>query len=1034
MGKKEYLEFNLMKGEKMRITKLFLLLLICAVSVSILSAQITRQTGTLRGTVTDPEGVPLPRVTVTTTSPALLGSIADVTGGKGTFRLVALPPGTYLLVVELGGFKTIRREELAVSVGMTITINIMMEPSEIKEEITVTAAAPTVDIQTTKIANVMSAEVLRRLPLARKMNDAISAAAGVVGQMGYTGGIVHGATAIMHNWEIDGININSPTHNAQMIMVHYDAIEEVEMVTGGLPASVGVGGGSYINVVTKSGGNEFHGQMQAYYTRESLTQILYPEEQITAMGVGKPSSPIFDWDVSGSLGGPVIQDKLWFFLDLGLLKNEKIGGFQPTTILGTRYEAFNFPETVWQGMFKLTSQLSRSMRFFLMVHAELENRDIYNTWSTRNTKEACWTIKNNHRIASTANLSWHMSPNTIFDIRAGLARRYFPISHQEGTNGLIGLSDGFTGYNWNSPSGSASVITRQSRQASARLTHFQDDFLGADHEIGIGIEWQWGEDDWVWYRKTPLDIQYYDGNIYYYRGLYGLDAPHPIYGDGRVSGMYGGPEKGDSLTNGSEKRYSLYIQDSMTFNNRLTLNLGVRFDNYTGYLPPGTKAPTEGVIKDIGDYVLTPMYGFNPYGQLTFDGWDNAMGWTSISPRLGASYDLFGDGKTALKVSFARYAEALPVMYFNRVHPHQPDSFGFYWWDTNGNQQVDAPGVDDYTYRSGDVKMMDLVYNKQTIDPDATSPYYNEFTASITNELFQDFRITLQYLYKNKIDAIDDVLYDPDTNKYWYHYDLAPEWWVPFTTTVPGIGEFEDQQVTLYFMSLDSPYDDQFRQLTNVPEAKRTYQAVELTFDKRYSKGWSLGGSIVWSVTKGNNSGSYGSVWGFGGAYNQANYFVNRYGKTNNDVPLAVKIYGSFDLPLGLVTSFYYTHAEGTAWQRTVTVYPPADWATANNAVPWSAGGLNVETQGSRREQSSDNIDFRLEKEFYLPMGKIGLFVDVFNLLGNRYIYSGLNPGGNWTPEAEGTNVGTYAPSYNYGRITSIGGTRIFKFSIRFTF
>lgn len=1018
----------------MKISRIFFVLLLCAASVSLLHAQVTRQTGAIRGTVVDSEGLPVPGVAVTATGPALIGSIADVTNAEGSFRLVALPPGTYLVVVELEGFKTIRREDVVVRTGMTVTITFTLEPSEIKEEVTVTAAAPTVDVQTTKIATVMSSEFLQKLPMNRKMTDAISAAAGVVGQMGYTGGIIHGGTAIMHNWEVDGINANSPTHNGQMIFVHYDAIEEVEMVTGGLPANVGVGGGSYINVVTKSGGNEFHGQAQAYYTREELAQSLYPDEQLRAMGVGAPSFPFFDTDLSGSLGGPVIQDKLWFFLDLGLLKNEKSGNFRPTTILGKYYEPFNLPETVAQGMLKLTTQLSSSLRFFVMFHGELENRDIYNWWSSRNTKEACFTIDNNHRIVSTANLSWLVSANTIVDFRAGIARRYFPITYRDDVNGKVGYYDGFTGYTWNAPTSWASGITRQSRQASVRLTHFQDDFLGGDHEIGVGIEWQWGEDDWTWWRKTPLNIDWYDGNIYYYRELFGLDGPHPIYGDGRISAPYSGPEKGDSVTNGSENRYAGYIQDSMTIQNRLTLNLGVRVDTYNGYLPAAEKVATEGVIREIGDYVLTPMFGFNPYGQLSFDGWDDAMGWTSISPRLGASYDLFGDGKTALKVSYARYAEALPVMYFNRVHPHQPTTFGFYWWDLNGNQQVDSPGVDDYTYRYGNVKAMDLAVNKKQLDPDATSPYYNEITASINHELFHDFRVTLQYIYKDKKNTIDSVLYDPDTDRYWYHYDRAPDWWVPFTTVVPGIGEFEDQRVTLYFMSLDSPYNDQFTQLTNVPEAKRTYQALELTFDKRYSNGWALGGSIVYSVTKGNNSGSYGAVWGFGGAYNQANWFVNRYGKTANDVPLAVKLYGSFELPYGFVTSFYYTHVEGTPFTRTVTVYPPADWAAANNAVPWSTG-INVEAPGPRRNQSTDNIDFRLEKEFRLPMGRIGVFMDVFNLLGNRYVYAGVDPGGTWRPAAENTTAGgTFLQGYNYGRTTSVSGTRIFKFSLRFTF
>ncbi len=1008
----------------MKKVKILLVMLFCALSISMLNAQIARQTGTIKGTVTDTEGIPLPGVAVTTTSPALIGSVSDVTNDKGNFRMVALPPGTYMVVTELDGFKTVRTEGINVRTGMTVTINFTVEPSVIKEEITVTADAPTVDVKSTKMAIRLDSEILQRLPLNRTIDDVLAVAPGAVGNIGYQAGTLHGVDAWNHVFELDGINTNSPTHNSQLIFVHYDAIEEVEIATGGLPAYVGSGGGSFFNIVTKSGGNELHGQLQAYYTREDLTQILYPEEQLTAMGVGKPSSPIFDWDVSGTLGGPLIKDKLWFFLDLGILKNEQYGNFIPTTIQGTVYDPYNLPETIAQGMMKLTARFSNSLRGFIMFHGELENRDIYGWWSNKSTIEAQYTIDNNHRIATAANLSWLASANTIVDVRAGIARRAFPITHREGTNGPISYTDGFTGYRWNAPGNWASGITRQSRQASVRLSQFQDDFLGGDHEISIGLEWQWGEDDWDWWRKTPLDVHLWDGNIYYYRGLYGLDAAHPIYGDGRIRAPYAGPEKGDSETNGSENRYSGYFQDSITFKNRLTLNLGVRFDIYQGYMPAAEKKASEGVIREIGDYVLTPMYGFNPYGNLSFAGDTDAMGWTSVSPRLGISYDLFGDGKTALKASFSQYTEAMPVMFFNnRFHPHLPANFGFYWWDTNGNGVVDSPGVDDYAYQSGDVKFMDVEYNKKSLGSNVVAPKFNEITVSIDHELFSDFRFTLQYIYKKRKDILGSVLYDPDSGKYWYHYDRAPEWWVPFTTVVPGIGEFEDQSVTMYFMSTDSPYDDQFRQFTNVPEAKRTYQALELTFDKRYSNGWSLGGSVVVSADKGVLEPSA-----------TANYWVNWYGKRNEDVPLAVKIYGSFDLPLGFITSFFYTHFDGSPYTRNVTVYPPADWATANNAVPWSAS-VNVEEQGPRRNQSSDNIDFRLEKEFVLPAGKIGIFLDIFNLLGNRYAYVGLNPGGTWRPAAENTTVGgTYDVSYNYGRMQSISGTRIFKFSLRFTF
>jgi len=134
----------------------------------------------------------------------------------------------------------------------------------------------------------------------------------------------------------------------------------------------------------------------------------------------------------------------------------------------------------------------------------------------------------------------------------------------------------------------------------------------------------------------------------------------------------------------------------------------------------------------------------------------------------------------------------------------------------------------------------------------------------------------------------------------------------------------------------------------NVPEAKRSYQAVELIFNKRYSHGWQFGGSIVWSQTKGNNTDDYGSVWGYSGAYANPNWYVNRYGYIGSDRPIVIKLYGSFKTVGGLIASFYATYYSGSPWQRTVTVYPPSAWAAANNALGLSYT-VNVEPSGSRR-------------------------------------------------------------------------------------
>jgi hypothetical protein len=145
-----------------------------------------------------------------------------------------------------------------------------------------------------------------------------------------------------------------------------------------------------------------------------------------------------------------------------------------------------------------------------------------------------------------------------------------------------------------------------------------------------------------------------------------------------------------------------------------------------------------------------------------------------------------------------------------------------------------------------------------------------------------------------------------------------------------------------------------------------------------------------------------------------------------------IKLFGTFTLPYRFLVSFFYRHEDGAPWNRTVTVVPPAAWAAANNAETLSYG-INVEVPGTRRGTGSDIVDLRLEKEFSLGRyGRVGMFMDVFNLMGYTQMNITMNPGGTWKPADVNTPAGTYTPAWT--GITGHTGTRVFKFSVRYTF
>jgi hypothetical protein len=1011
----------------MKKAKIFLFSFFIVSFFSFLSGQ-QLQTGSIKGTVSDPEGTPLPGVAITVKGPSLIGSQTGITSGTGSYRIAALPPGTYVVTAELNGFSILKREGVIVRVGMVVEINIQLAPSPLKEEVIVAAPSPVVDMQSSKIATLVSSEIMENLPLNRNLSNIIATTPGTIGT------VMHGGVENSNAYEIDGVNVNDPDMYGRFVTVQFDAMEEAEIQSGGLPAQVGNTSGSFINVVTKSGGNNFHGQVQAYYSNESMTKILFPDYQLKAMGMGKPSAPIYSYDFSGILGGPIIKDKLWFFADVAADKSKVHSPFIPTVILGESYDQYPLTDSNVRSFLKLTTQISKSLRFFVMGVFS-ENNQPYSLWlaGSRNTAESLIAREHVRNLTFSGNLTWLLSSNTFVDFRAGLTDLKMPQPYSvPGTENNPHYYDAYTGYNWGSPFRMNEYVHRGSKQASIRLTHFQDNVLGGNHEFRAGVEIQTGLSHWAWWRQNPMHWQYYNGNPYYYRGLYGLTGPDPVFGDGYLWFAVCGPQKDDTYAEGDEIRFGSFIQDSWTIKNRLTINLGLRFDSYHTWIPEETKAAATGIAEAIGAYYLEPVYGFNPFGQLTLPKISNMMGWSPLSPRVGLVYDLFGNGKTALKASYSRYAEELPIMYFNLAHPFAPRTLGFYWWDLNSNGVPDAPPIDAFENTGGSPQQMNPSYYQKTIAKDIKPPSYDEFTVSIAHELVRDFNVSLQYIYRKKKNIVDTVLWDPTSGKTWNTYERAAEWWIPFTTIVPAYGDFPEQKVTMYMMSLDAP--SWFTQFANVPEARRKYQALELALTKRFSKGWMLGGSVVLSKTEGDNSEAHGAVYGYGGAYDQANWFVNAYGRTPADRPLVIKLYGSFELPLRFIASFYYTHFDGAPWARTVTVFPPSPWAATNNTNLWS-WTVNVETPGARRYPATDNVDFRIEKEFdFAKYGKVGFFLDVYNLLGSTYVSIAQNPGGSWFPSDENTDAGRYVPDAYYGRITGVNASRTYKLSVRYTF
>jgi hypothetical protein len=315
------------------------------------------------------------------------------------------------------------------------------------------------------------------------------------------------------------------------------------------------------------------------------------------------------------------------------------------------------------------------------------------------------------------------------------------------------------------------------------------------------------------------------------------------------------------------------------------------------------------------------------------------------------------------------------------------------------------------------------------------SPFTDEFTFGLSQEVLKDLSFRATYIYKAKGNIVEDVLYDFAGAKDWYTTSKDTEnWWIPFQTIIPAMDGYPQTEVTAYFRSNSAP--ELFYQLKNVPELKRKYQGFEIALKKQMSNNWQLAGSLVLSRTTGNiNLGSEANS-AFSEAANSPNYFVNfpQDSRLDFDRPLVIRLAGTYRFPFDFFLSFFYSYGSGLPWARSITIIPPESWAQENNALS-SEATVYLEKPGSRRTPPYNNLDLRIEKSFKQgKSAKWTFYIDILNALGYKSSFDFPNDEGFWYPEEENTNQGIRLPSSNYKNITLLSGSRVFRLSINYSF
>lgn len=1013
-----------------------LLMVSCAIG-SAAPLQAFEKGGALEGKVTDKQGFPLPGAFIYVASPSLLGIHNYITSDTGNYYFPDLPPGTYKITVEMPGFKKVAVNNMTISVGRTVVINFELEATDIEEEITSREASPMVDGRSAKLATALDRPILKHIPRARDFSDIVGLAPGAAAEDNAFGRdfAFQGAPVRANIFSVEGVNVTDPVGAAPFMDLDVDAVDEVEVTAAAHPAEHAGGAGAYIRVVAKSGSNRRSGRLSVFHTGSHLAQQPWSEKELADNNLSVPRLGRRHWDFSLSLAGPFQKDRLWYFTNLRFKTLSKDAPFKewadPT---GLRYKEFDTSRRDLHGLLKLSALLSSRFRAQITFAYSDEYQPAYDPDLGWNIPQPSTRIMDNAGLLlAFANAVYSPDQNSSIDMGLSYAGFSLPLLLNSAGRDKPRHYDYGSGNYWGSgPYNEASQRKRVA--ASVFASRLMDGFGAGIHRVKAGADLEITYSDLSTWKTNNLLVNHAFGSPY----LFGR-VPSPVSGNtvgkGLISFYLASMERSGLIQKNEYQRLGFCLQDSMTFAGRLTLNLGIRFDRSQIHRPSSGRAPSGNAVSvKIGEELLLPLVGLNPYGQVEVPEWKNMITWNSFAPRASLAFDPGGSGRTLLKLSYADYPEYPSLMYSQQISFFLPTrAHSFEWYDENSDGLVDEG--DSFSLSPDDYRIYAADDQFKRVSPNLKAPRTEELTAGIDHEFLRDFSVSFRFVLKRQKNIIEDVLHDPDIEKNWYVVDsTTADWWIPFKTSVPTVDDYPETEVTAYFLSKDAPA--LFTRLDNVPELQRKYRGVELVLRKRMSHNWQLLGSLAWGRAAGNAGLNAPASSGYSEAANGANYFVNLTANSRLDLdrPLMAKLMGTYVFPGDIYFSFLFSHASGTPWGRTVTIVPPESW-TVSHRVQDVPAVVRLEEPGSRRHPSLSTLDLRIEREFAVGERiRLLLYADILNALGEKDGLMDLNDSGFWYPESEDSGLGKRILSSTYKKYTGLRGVRSVQLSLSLKF
>jgi hypothetical protein len=945
------------------------------------SAAAAQQASGIAGVVRDPSGAVLPGVTVEASSPALIEKVRTVfTDAQGRYSIVDLRPGEYAVTFTLTGFGAVRREGLELASGFTATVNAELQVGTLQETVTVVGASPLVDTSNVREQSVLSRDLLDTLPISTKhVNNVSTLTPGFTGlgepagqystQLGGGNGVGAGggAPATFHGKSgnrltFDGMSVeNMQGIGNSSYQINAAVVQEMVLQTSGISADTNADGVT-LNVVPRDGGNRFGLIATGLFTNEHFEGNNFTDE-LRARGLPAATTTTRVWDEAASVGGPVRRDRLWFF---GAVRtwgaNKRYAGVFFNRTQGTPFFTPDVDRPVdrasgrWEWydstLGRLTWQASARNKFNFTVDRQVSCNCGSNTPSI--AQEANFNYRFDPNIFGQAVWSSPMTSRLLFEAGAAAV-----ISHWHrfliGSPEHVSINDQGLGVAYNN---NIQITYIGHPNDSDRYSQrFSASYVTGTHAFKTGVAVEEGIRNTL-YRVTGDAVGYVFTN----------QVPTSI-------NLSGGPwfQEDNFIDLG------VYGQDQWRIK-RVTLNLGLRFDWYYGWIPAQHVAATRFLPdRDFAKVTGVPSY-------------------KDLNPRVGIAYDLFGTGRTALKASLGRYMKKLGTTISDQNNPitTSVNLTGRAWNDANRNYVPDcelttfAANGECGPIQNQNFGRANPLANRWADDAlrgFGLREYNWDMTAEVQHELRAGVSVTAGY-YRNwygnflVIDnlAVTPADFDP--------FCIA----APRDDRLPGGG---GHQVCSFDVK-----PEKFGQVSNLvtqashfgdPQRVNDYLSVgintRLGGGIQFGGGFDTGRSINDTCFVVDNPqydmfmGTAGTAVAMGRQYCRV--------VTPFEGQTQLKLHGSYPLPGGVIVSGAYQDVSGPAVE--------ANYAAATAEIAPSlgrnlAGGVRTATlqlvePQTRFDERIRRLDLRVSKAVRLPTrGQVQLNLDAYNVTNSNGI------------------------------------------------